>query len=125
MSKIKGSPSRCSPGPAGSMAMGGPAMRTVVSPIGALAAFVAFVAAPVQAMAVRPTAARPHAVPRQVVPRQAVLRQDEQPAFSAIPPVLPGDVSSVGFEALGMSEFGDQVGLAPAGQRALRAMRVV
>jgi hypothetical protein len=55
----------------------------------------------------------------------AAVRQNERPAYDSIPPTLPGNVSGVGFEALAVSEFGDQVGLATTGRRALRAMRVV
>jgi hypothetical protein len=38
------------------------------------------------------------------------------PAYSALPATpLPGNMGSVGFEALGLSEFGDYVGLAETG----------
>src|SRR5438445_593842 len=36
-------------------------------------------------------------------------------AYSSIPTTLPGSVASAGFEALGLSEFGDYVGLAHQG----------
>jgi len=36
-------------------------------------------------------------------------------AYSSIPPTLPGNVASAGFEALSLSEFGDYVGLAAVG----------
>ncbi len=44
--------------------------------------------------------------------------------YSSIPANLPGNVSSVGFESLGTSEFGDAVGLAAGGRR-LRTLTVV
>jgi hypothetical protein len=52
-----------------------------------------------------------------------------QTAYSSVPQVLPGDVSSLGFEASSASEIGDEVGLVPASggprRRVLTSLRVV
>ena len=50
-------------------------------------------------------------------------------AYSSVPQVVPGNVSSLGFEANSVSEFGDEAGLVPThggpGRRLLRSLRVV
>jgi hypothetical protein len=50
-------------------------------------------------------------------------------AYSSVPQILPGNVSSLGFEATSTSEFGDEVGLVPTsggpGRRVLSSLRVV